>query len=193
MTITEAELERLGISQPPDVVERLLLDAMRQVMRGIRTVEPRSELVPGEVAALARGGLSFDLREADADDALLRTAAEYAALIATSLSVSQVAQMLEVDSSRIRQRLAARTIYGIKQRAGWRIPLFQFDRGRPLPGIDEVLPRLDPGLHPLAVLHWFTTPDIDLAHGDDETPLSPRDWLRLGLNPGTVAAITADL
>jgi hypothetical protein len=94
--------------------------------------------------------------------------------------------MLGVDDSRVRQRLAERTLYGIKLRSGWRLPLFQFDDGQAVPGIDVVFPCLDPGLHPVAVYQWFTTPAPDLLL--DDQPVSPRDWLRAGASTTEVAA-----
>jgi hypothetical protein len=69
--------------------------------------------------------------------------------------------VLGVDANRVRQRLGAKpwALYGVKHRRSWRLPRFQFDdAGLGLvPGMDEVLPHLDPALHPLSVVHWFTT------------------------------------
>src|SRR5713101_5181861 len=114
MAITTEALERLGIHLPPKVVETMVLEAMEQVLSRERLVDPRKELSPAESAALVEGG--FDLEQIDrgTDDPLARTAAEYAALVATSLSVPKAAGMLGVGGSRIRQRFAARTLYGIK-------------------------------------------------------------------------------
>ncbi len=106
----------------------------------------------------------------------------------------EVARLLGVDDSRVRQRLTKRSLYGIKLPDGWRLPAFQFDPARPgrlVPGIGRVLPRLDPALHPVAVYRWFTLPNVDLVL--DDTPVSPLDWLRSGGDPTEVAALAADL
>ena len=60
-----------------------------------------------------------------------------------------------------------------------------------LPGLASVVARLDPSLHPPGVFRWFVTPDPDLEL--DQTPVSPRDWLRLGNDPAPVAALAEAL
>jgi len=66
-----------------------------------------------------------------------------------------------------------------------------FDRAGLLPGVETVLPRLNHELHLVAIYNWFTMPDPDLLV--DDTPVSPRDWLRSGRSADTVAAIAGDL
>src|SRR5690242_18320746 len=151
MAITTEALERLGIHLPPDVVETMVLEAMEQVLSGERLMDPRKELSVAESTALVNGG--FDLEQIDhgTDDPLARTAAEYAALVATSLSVADAAKTLQVAESRVRRRLAARTLYGIKLQSGWKVPRFQFDQDHLLPGLEVVLPSVPRSLHPLAV------------------------------------------
>jgi hypothetical protein len=46
-------------------------------------------------------------------------------------------------------------------------------------------------MHPLAVAHWFTSPDPELTL--DGVALSPRDWLLSGGDPEVVGAIAAAL
>ena len=91
----------------------------------------------------------------------------------------------------MRQRLAARTLFGIRRNDGWRIPVFQFAGDMLLPGVGAVLARLPADLHPMVVFRWFHAPDPDLTL--DGLPRSPRDWLRLGNDPERVAVIAADL
>ena len=57
-----------------------------------------------------------------------------------------------MDDSRIRQRLAARALYGIKVRDGWRLPVFQFDGAAVVPGLSTVFSRFDMELHPSPLL-----------------------------------------
>jgi hypothetical protein len=110
--------------------------------------------------------------------------------------VAQAAGHLGVAESRVRQRLGERTLYGIKRPGGWRLPRFQFttrvtERGT-VPGIERVLPRLAPDLHPLEVVGWLTTPNPDLTVGEEERPVSPLDWLTAGLSPAAVADLAED-
>ncbi|HKO25031.1 MAG TPA: DNA-binding protein, partial [Chloroflexota bacterium] len=127
------------------------------------------------------------------DDPLVRTAAKYTSLIATALTVNQAAALLGVNSSRIRQQLLDHTIYGIKVAHSWRLPLFQFDDDRLLPGVGEVFSRLDWSVHPVGVYNWFVNPDPDLQTDEDQAPLSPRDWLRSGRSPARVAELASAL
>lgn len=193
MSISTAAFERIGIHVPPAVLERLIVAAIEQMLPERRIQEPRYELTPDEAAALGRGGLRLEPIQAGVEDPLVRSAAEYAALIASSLAVSQVAGRLGVDDSRVRQRLAARSLYGIKVSSVWRIPIFQLVGDRLVPGIERVLPHLDPGLHPLTVLRWFTSPQVDLFLDEQETPVAPLEWLRAGGDPGRLVELARGL
>src|SRR5207302_900754 len=110
-----------------------------------------------------------------------------------SLSVLQAARLLGVDASRVRQRLAAHTLYGLKVGRSWLLPRYQFDGERIIPGVEKVFSRLRSDLHPIAVYTWFTSPDPDLIEGVGQAPVSPRDWLRSGGDAGLVAGIAAAL
>src|SRR5260370_28330324 len=110
--ITADALHRIGIQQSPEAFEEMIsrvLDTFPPIER--RTV-PLEELTPDEVAALKRGGFNLEPVDYGLDDPFLRGKAIYAAVVAGGLSVAEVAAMLHVDESRIRQRLAKRTIYG---------------------------------------------------------------------------------
>ena len=197
MSISASFLRDHGIQLGQGELERLFKEAVQRF--SLRTRAETSDLEPHELAALSRGGLgeALDLSDDDTPDPLSQGAAEYAALVATALPAARAARLLGVDASRVRQRLGAepRTLYGLKHRRSWRLPRFQFDDDGDglIPGIEEVLPHLDPGLHPLSVVTWFTTVNDDLCPPDRDDPLSPRDWLRLGYPPAPVAALAADL
>ena len=191
--LSASDLDRAGIGLQPEEFERLVLEVVQQLPATAAT-DPRRELTPDDAAALSRGGFDLEPLAPGTDDPLTRTAAEYSALVVTGLSVAQVARALGVDDSRVRQRLAKRTLYGIKLRDGWRLPAFQFDErrdGRLIPGLEQVIPALDPALHPVAVYRWFTLPHPDLLV--DDAAVSPRDWLRSGGSPAEVAALAAAL
>ena len=195
MALSTAVLERAGLHVDPEEFDRLVAEALEEVVPLRPSPEPATELSEDELALLAAAGMRFDRLPAGGEHPLVRTAAQYAALIGTSLSVAQAAAHLGVAESRVRQRLGARTLYGIKLPGGWRVPRFQFAARGTVPGIERVLPHLAPDLHPLEVVGWFTTPHPDLvvdgADGE-ERPVSPLDWLSAGHSPDAVAALTAD-
>lgn len=123
----------------------------------------------------------------------MRTAADYAALLATSLTVPELARRLGVDESRVRQRIARHQLFAIKGGATWRVPLFQLDDSgqRLVPGLRTVAPHLA-GVHPVVASRWFTLPHGDLAD-EANRPLSPRAWLLGGGDPARVAALAEEL
>ena len=190
MAINPDLLRRAGITLSPARFEALVEEVIAE-LPAVALTAGATDLTPEERAALERGGLDLSPPGPDEGDPVARAAAAFAALVASSLSVQEAAHRLGVDGSRIRQRLATRTLYGITRSDGWRIPIFQFDGDQLLPGLAAVLARLDASLHPLAVFRWFTTPDPDLVV--DQRPVSPRDWLRLGNDPAPVAALAEGL
>lgn len=150
-------------------------------------------LTQPEEAALARGGVepvsAEELRLVEG-----QAAAAYQQLRAHSLSVEDAAKRLGVNASRVRQRLAARSLYGLKEGNAWQLPAFQFVADGLVPGLDVVLRRLPADLSPLAVARWLATPNPDLTTRDDaERPLSPRQWLLEGNAPEAAAALAAAL
>jgi hypothetical protein len=114
-------------------------------------------------------------------DPLLQSIADYMALLETSLTVGEVAKLLKVDVSRIRQRIRERSLYGIEYEGEYRLPRFQFERRQVLPGLREVLSSLPEGLTPLDIAQWFLAPNPDLeAQEYAKGNLSPRAWLLRG-------------
>lgn len=150
-------------------------------------------LTDAEERLLREGGLEPGSLTPEETQPLHRATAEYARLLHDSYTAEQTADLLGVNASRIRQRLTGtpRTLYGVKVGKGWRIPKFQFHGRRLVPGIERVLERLAPDLHPVAVHRWFTVPNPDLTV--DDTPTSPLDWLRVGNPPEAVAELAAGL
>lgn len=110
----------------------------------------------------------------------------YTALLATALTTEQAADRLGVDPSRIRQRIAERTVWAIKDGRRWLLPAVQFDGNRMVRGLDTLLPLLLQGEHPLTVQGLLTTSQAVLAV--DGEPESILDWLRSG---GDIAAAAA--
>jgi len=168
---------------------RLLKNAPLRADSGMSGSEAQN-LSAGEVAALKSVGLKTDAwKEGAQHDPLNQSIADYMALLETSYSTSQAAKYLKVDASRIRQRLREHSLFGIDYDGEKRLPRFQFERAKVIPGMREVLAALPKELNPLDVAEWFLSPNPDLELEDEEAPLSPREWLLKGHAVGAVAAI----
>jgi hypothetical protein len=163
--------------------DHLMLRFLRSSLLG----DESSTLTAPEEAALAKGGVTpvaqVALRVVDA-----QLASAYQQLRTDGLNVEEAARRLGVNTSRIRQRLAGRSLYGIKDGNAWLLPAFQFRAGGLVPGVEVVVRRLPPDIGALAVARWFSNPNPDLStRDDDERPLTPLEWL-LGGNPPEAAA-----
>ncbi len=185
--ITADALHRIGVEQSPEEFEEAVRRAIETMPTAGQRAAPGEELTLAEVEALKRGGFNLERIDHGVNDPYLRGTAIYAALIAGGLSVAAVAAMLCVDESRVRQRLAKRTLYGIKSDGTWRLPAFQFHAGHLIPGLEGVLDALDSSLNPVVVYQWFILPDVDLLIAGE--PVSPRDWLLHGEDPGVVVSL----
>lgn len=194
---TVAFLSTHGIRVTPTTLDTMVQEAIQRMRQTLYRADPRADLTAVEAEVLRRGGFLLEPLDLGTEDPLVRTAAEYAALLKESFSTAEAAERLGVDPSRIRQRLTSRppSLYGVRLESGWVVPQFQFDGTGLIPGIAELASRLDPELHPVAVFRWFTTPnpDLTLEKGEESRALSPRDWLLLGLPIQEVAALAADL
>ncbi|HEY4238883.1 MAG TPA: hypothetical protein VGM88_03675 [Kofleriaceae bacterium] len=151
--------------------------------------EPPPQLSAAEATLLDRANFPTG----SAPSALARSRVELELLIRGSFTIDQAAKALAVTTSRIRQRLSAgRTLFGLKEGRGWRIPKFQFaSKGKLVRNIDVVLPHVRADAHPLVVKNWFTLPHPDLVIGNDDQRVSPIDWLASG-RPADVVAALAD-
>src|SRR5882757_7768062 len=141
-----------------------------------------------EIDALKSVGLSTERwRQKERTDPLAQSIADYMALLDTSLTTSQAAKYLKVDPSRIRQRLRERSLYGIEYDGEKRLPRFQFERRKVIPGLAEVLAALPETLNPVDVAEWFLSPNPDLELGTGA--VSPREWLLCGESVAAVVAL----
>jgi hypothetical protein len=191
--LTSDVLHKRGIDLSDEEFAALLDDALDSPAMEVGA-DPVRTLTPSETTVLAAGGADLRPRGTEEPAPRAETAATYGALLAGALTVGQAAAHLKVDASRVRHRLAERSLYGIRLRAGWRLPAFQFRIGRDggvVPGVDAVLAAIPRDLHPVAVWRWFTTPLADLV--DDGSPVSPLAWLAGGGRPAAVVAVAADL
>ena len=197
MELTEKELKDRGIQRSPEEIaeeaRHLVFHVISEMPTGRWVTDPSKEFSEEEIMALEEGGLDLSPQEAGPDP-LGRTAAKYVALLASALTTKEAAEVLEVGESRVRQRLRERTLYSVKAGRENRLPAFQFEGGKEVPGIAQVLKHVDRSLHPVAVLNWFMLPNPDLFLDEEETgSVSPRHWLLSGGDPEILAHLAEEL
>ncbi len=198
MELTEKELRDRGIRRAPREIEedarRFASQLLLFMPTGRWVAEPEAGFSAEEAAVLREGGLDLSPPSPDEPDPLARTVARYAAMVATALTTREAADLLGVSEGRVRQRLKQKTLYGVKAGRENRLPAFQFEGGDEVPGIGEVLRRVDRSVHPIALLNWFTWPDPDLYLDEgEERALSPREWLLSGGSPGALVPLAEEL
>jgi len=97
----------------------------------------------------------------------------------------ELAALLGINESRVRQRRLAGTLWAIESDGTWVYPAIQFETnlktGKPdkqIRGLEQVFAALPAGLHPTAVAGLLRTPQNELQI--DGQPRSILDWLRSG-------------
>jgi len=198
----EAEPESLMPELEPDELKARFRTACaswlsHQPLRGSHRAgqSPTDALSQGEANALQRVGLSLEpFATSERTDPLARTVVDFMALLQSSYTTAEAAQLLGVNASRIRQKLKEHSLYAVRDEREWRLPRFQFEQRRPLPGLASVLAQCPADLNPLAVAEWFLLPNPDLESEDrDGEATSPRDWLLAGRPPAAVARLLREL
>jgi excisionase family DNA binding protein len=197
MELTEKELRDRGIQRSPeDIAEearRLVFYVISEMPTGRWVRDPGKEFSEEEITVLEEGGLDLS-PQGEGPDPLARTAAKYVALLASALTTKEAAEVLEVGESRVRQRLGEGTLYGVKAGKENRLPAFQFEGGKEVPGIAQVLKHVNRSLHPVAVFNWFMLPHPDLFLDEEEArPVSPRYWLLSGGDPEVLVRLAEEL
>jgi hypothetical protein len=184
-------LSRAGVQVSEPAFAQLLADALTE-LGPAPADDPRAALAGDEVAALEAVGADLSPRGRREADPRAAAAAGYAAVLAETLTVNEVAARLHIDASRVRHRLGAGTLLGIRRSSGWRLPAWQFGvDGRPLPGLERVLRALPARTHPVVVARFFATAQPELVVG--RAAVSPRQWLAGGGDPSMVAGLAAGL
>jgi hypothetical protein len=192
---TLSALSEMGVQLKDQEFLALVRQTFERLTGSGRNAHPEAELPSHELELLRRGGFSLKREYEGSDDPLFRSALDLSALVASAVTAREAAGWLGVDPSRVRQRLIGpgRSLYGVKWRGEWLLPRFQFADQNELPGLAQVVPMLDPRLNPVAVARWFLSPDPNLAAGEEEEPMSPRDWLLAGHPPEEAALLAAAL
>src|SRR3954469_9058025 len=111
--------------------------------------DPRTQLTAAEADALSSAGLDLRARRRSEPDPRVETAARYAAILADSSDVGEVAQRLGVTRARVRQRAVERTLLAFREDDEWRFPRAQFAADAPIRGLPAVSLALPSDLHPV--------------------------------------------
>lgn len=173
----------------PDQLVGWLEDAL--VRSAPTTVDPGADWTQAEIDVLDAEGVGVE-RRPDDPDVIGVGYRHYLDILASGLSVTEVADRLNVTASRVRQLLGQRRLYGIRPRGRtWVVPSWQFAGGRLLPGVEVVNQAIPQDCHPMAVYGFFHTDQPELEA--DGTVLSPLAWLQQGGDPSVVQALAGDL
>jgi CheY-like chemotaxis protein len=187
---TGAIFDPTDIRAIKDRVETLLKEReVSNIFHGIFHVSTSSDLTAKEAKELAAGG--FPAGESADPRPVARYAATFTGLMGASLSTSGAAVRLGVNPSRVRQRLAEGTLYGVLMDGEWKLPVFQFEKKGPVPNIRHVIRRMGRDMDVVGAHNWFTSPNVDLAR--DGEPLTPLEWLRRGYPWEPVASLAENL
>jgi hypothetical protein len=195
MPLSIEPFEQAGLRITLEELDGLVTEAVRRTLPPRPAPDGRPGLTPGEIALLQEAGVGLDEFgpvDLGSRSPLVQTA-DYAALLATSLGIPDLARRLAVDQSWVRRRIARHRLVAVQDGAAWRLPLFQLDDlGRQLvPGLAAVVRGLA-NVHPVAVARWFTLPHPDLVD-EQGCPVSPRAWLLGGSDPEVVARLAHEL
>lgn len=135
----------------------------------------------GGIGSTANGGKKASERAVNA----------WARLVSTSRSVDRVAEVLNVDASRVRHRISESGLYAITVGNRRYLPEWQFSGDSVIPGVRQILAVLPKDVHPLELQGWITTPTEEL--GLDDEALSPREWLIAGGSVQAVVDLARDI
>lgn len=191
MTVAlETVLARAGLRVDATEFLTLIEDAARKLAPA--NPDPAHYFSTDQRAALADVGLDLSPQSSDETDQRARSVATHAVFAESALTVADAADLLGVDDSRIRHKLAQRRLTGWKDHSGgWRLPRWQFTPTSVLPGL-EVLLRVLPSDQPaLVVAAFMCTPQSDLVINGK--PATPRQWLLAGGDPELVAELASIL
>lgn len=190
MTLHELLERRFGVNEK-EFAAALEEFADRAGPLAVVDVRPVEYLGEAQQSTLRKLGASLQPLRAHELGPIAGLAAAYAEVVSQSTTVSALAKRLGVDTSRVRQRIYARSLYAFKHRGEWLIPSFQLESNRVVPGVQGVVWKLSPTLHPVAVSRWFTTPNADLAL--EGKAVSPIAWLSSGGPADEVAAMAGSI
>ena len=165
-------------------------DQLGHLMRRRVTVDPRalSDHDRGVLAAVGVPAADLDRQQSGG---LVDQAARLLEENSLALSVAAAAERLGRSVSRIRGAIADGSLYGVKVGRSWLIPLWQLEEANPLPHLRKVIAGIPEGTSAVTLQRVMTQPSEELYI--DGKPVSPRNWLLTGNEPGAVVEIVRQL
>lgn len=169
-----------------------LVTILKGVNKALRHEEDsaHSSLTEAELDALRAAGSLVEPENAlrIEERPSVHTALRQQEILAVSLTTDEVALLLSVTASRVRQRHGDRSLFSIPGPGrGLRFPRFQFTDHGELPGWGTVSRALPEDANPVAVEYFLTHAHPDLGDGE----LTPAQWLAAGKPAEPVAALAA--
>jgi excisionase family DNA binding protein len=194
--LTEKELRKRGVFRSVEELHGEARERVDSLLAGLpvgRVEDPEGGFTLAELSVLEEGGLTFDASEYG--NRVSRTASKYAAISASALTVREAAVLLAVSEGRVRQKISEGRLYAIRGRNGERrLPRFQFSERGAVEGMQDAMREVPPGVHPVSLQNFFLSPNPDLyLDAEEETPVSPRDWLLSGGDPRAVTPLAREL
>ena len=175
-------------AQAPAKLNRALQAAIEQLQTNLYGPS-RSELTVAETAMLERAGVDLD-EHPELQDPMMVYATEFAAILATSLTPTAVAERVKLTPVRVRQLIRDHSLFAIRVGGRWKVPAFQIDGNRIVANIGQVNACLA-GLDAVSVMRWYTTVDPELED-EQGRAMSPLDWLKSGRNADVVVKIAPE-
>ena len=191
MSLTEQQARTLREIGVDVLAEDILAPLLDEYSRGYKArYESTRKTVPQAEADLLRSiGANIDFSPEETQKVFAQGKAwlrlKWRQMLDSSLTRSEVANVLGLSVSRVSQLMKNSALYSIMyERKNW-FPKFQFVDGDHLvPQLSQILPHLRRGVHPVLVEELFTTPTVDLLI--DGKPSTPIDWLDSGYAPDEV-------
>jgi len=181
-------LSRAGLSGRETYVLRATSAYLIEHAEEAIPLSPNEPLRPEELEALAAAGI---VAEGEIDDApMLDVVARHAALVASAIPLAEAARRLDVNPSRLRQRLQEGSLVGVRDPGGrsWLVPAFQFTSEGELPGLRTALKGIRKDARPVEIDSFFETPQPDLED-EEGGAMTPLAWLRRSGDPEIVRGL----
>ena len=186
MTSIDQVLKIYGNGIDSDDFADQLGNAMRRRING----DPRA-LSAHDRAVLTSVGVS----KADLDRLSHRGPVDQAARLLSensmALPAAAAADRLGRSVNRIRGAIADGSLYGVKVGRSWLVPIWQLDGAGPVPHLRKVIAAIPEGTSAVTLERVMTQPSQELYV--DGQPVSPRDWLLAGNEPGLVVELVQQL
>jgi hypothetical protein len=160
------------------------------LMRRRVTVDPRA-LSVHDRGVLAKVGVPATDLDRQPAGGLVDEAARLLEENLLAIPAAAAGDRLGRSVTRIRGAIADGSLYGVKVGRSWLIPLWQLEQTNPLPHLRKVIAAIPEGTSAVTLERVMTQPSEELYI--DGRPVSPRNWLLAGNEPGAVVEIVRQL